>query len=157
MAGAVANSGAWVVCRPGCTQCCMGSFEISVLDARRLRRGLAELEVRDAPRAKAVRERARAYPDNESDDAPCPALDPVSGCCDLYEWRPITCRTFGPAIRIGKDAVAACELCYEGASEEEIGRCAVRLETDEEEAALIEALGGTEPAVVARALLEAER
>jgi len=38
------RSGEWLVCRPGCTQCCIGAFPINQLDAMRLRRGLAELE-----------------------------------------------------------------------------------------------------------------
>jgi len=32
---------------------------------------------------------------------PYPALDPVTGTCDLYELRPIICRTYGPPVRFG--------------------------------------------------------
>src|SRR3954468_8760637 len=57
---AARRSGEWLVCRVGCTQCCVGVFAISQLDALRLRHGFAELE-RDHPgRARAVRDRARA-------------------------------------------------------------------------------------------------
>jgi Fe-S-cluster containining protein len=31
----------------------------------------------------------------------CPALDPISGFCDLYEARPVACRTYGPPISFG--------------------------------------------------------
>ena len=44
LAEAARKSGQWLVCRVGCTQCCIGPFPISQLDARRLRGGLAELE-----------------------------------------------------------------------------------------------------------------
>ncbi len=125
VAEAVRRSGAWVVCRPGCTECCIGPFDISADDAERLRRGLADLEATDPARAVRIRDRARAY--TGGDDEPCPALDPSTGACDLYAHRPITCRAFGPAIRSG-DAVAACELCYRGATEAEIAACAVDLD-----------------------------
>src|SRR5215472_4172736 len=109
LAEAARKSGEWLVCRPGCTQCCLGPFPISQLDAARLRRGMAELQKTDTARAKRVRKRVRdfvrrfsaAFPgdpatgilagDKESDaffagfanDEPCPALDPQSGLCDL--------------------------------------------------------------------------
>jgi Fe-S-cluster containining protein len=61
----------------------------------------------------------------DMDDVDCPALDPATRCCDLYEARPFTCRTFGPALRISEGAIGACELCFEGASEEDLAQCAV--------------------------------
>ena len=64
-------------------------------------------------------------------DHPCPALDPQTGKCDLYEYRPITCRTFGPALRLNSDSVDVCELCYEGATEEEILACQVDVHIEE--------------------------
>src|SRR5580704_17105141 len=51
LAEAVRKSGAWLACRPGCCECCMGPFPFSEADAARLRDGLAELESRDAGRA----------------------------------------------------------------------------------------------------------
>jgi Fe-S-cluster containining protein len=131
------------------------------LDAERLRRGLASLAEREPARAQRVRVRAgeaaalllRQYPGDTAnralgeapdDDGPCPALDPASGMCDLYEWRPLTCRTFGPAIRSG-NAVGTCELCFPGATEEEIAACAVELDTDALEAPVLRELGGGQP------------
>jgi Fe-S-cluster containining protein len=155
-------SGHWLVCRPGCTQCCIGPFAVTQLDALRLRKGLAELEAADPARAERVRARADSYvaaiaplyPGDavtgdlrdedslpaEMDDAPCPALDPETGRCDLYEARPITCRAFGPATRTGGDAIAACELCYAGATGEEMARCAVDIDPEGLEAELLAAL-----------------
>jgi Fe-S-cluster containining protein len=101
-----------------------------------LRDGLAKI---DASAAQRVRDRAAGYlaaiqsydedglPEG-MDEVPCPALDPVTGCCDLYDSRPITCRTFGPAVKTPDGGVASCELCFPGATEEEIAACAVEIE-----------------------------
>jgi Fe-S-cluster containining protein len=153
MAEAARKSGAWLVCRPGCAQCCIGAFAITMLDAARLRLGLAELDRSDPERAVRVRRRAAASivrlrdypgdlatgvlmtgPESEerfasfAEDEPCPALDPATGTCDLYDARPITCRTFGPAVSHGGDAVGACELCYTGATDDQIAACRVEID-----------------------------
>jgi Fe-S-cluster containining protein len=135
MAEAIRLGGEWIACRPGCYECCLGPFTISSCDARRLREALDRVAPAVAQR---VRDRAGRYMaaissyDDEGlpegmDDTPCPALDPASGCCDLYEARPVTCRTFGPAVKTSEGAVATCELCFKGASEEEIAGCSVEL------------------------------
>jgi Fe-S-cluster containining protein len=162
LAEAARRSGEWLVCRPGCTQCCIGVFPINQLDALRLRRGLADLEKRVPQRADRVRERAREAvarlsPDfpgdpvsgilNEGDDAddcfddfaneePCPALDPETGNCELYESRPMTCRTFGPPVR-SENGLGVCELCYHGASDEQIAACEMKPDPDDLESALL--------------------
>src|SRR5436309_833051 len=59
LADATRRAGAWLACRPGCTQCCIGPFPINQLDAVRLRHGLAMLEKSDPQRAARVRERTR--------------------------------------------------------------------------------------------------
>ena len=150
LASAEARSGEWLVCKPGCTPCCIGAFGIDQLDALRLRAGLAELDAADPERAARVRARARnslarigaEFPGNfqtgvlsEDDEAaarfeefanyePCPALDPDHGTCDLYRWRPVTCRVFGPPVR-SEGGLGVCELCYHGASPEEIESCEI--------------------------------
>jgi Fe-S-cluster containining protein len=131
MAEAVRKSGDWIACKPGCMECCIGPFAISMLDAARLRDGLAQLALVDPSRAEAVRRRAAQH-DDEDEEASCPALDPDSGTCDLYASRPLTCRMFGPAVRSG-GAVGACELCYQGASDEEIAACSVTLDIPDDE------------------------
>jgi len=157
MAEAARRSGEWLVCRPGCTQCCMGPFQITQLDALRLRRGFCLLQTSDPERASRVRARAAAYveaiaasaapPDGDDlpqwmDDEACPALDPETGCCDLYDSRPITCRTFGPVTRTSDESLAACELCYAGASDEEMAECAVEVDPEGFETGLLAALEG---------------
>ena len=156
------RSGQWLVCRPGCTQCCIGAFPINQLDALRLQRGLASLAVRDPARAERVRERARGavarlsadFPGDpttglldESEDAemrfsdfandePCPVLDPESGNCELYESRPMTCRVFGPPVQ-SEEGLSVCELCYQGASDEEIAACEMKPDLQDLESDLV--------------------
>jgi Fe-S-cluster containining protein len=141
LAEAVRLSGSRLACRPGCTECCMGPFPITQLDARRLRQGLGELEASDSGRARKVRERARRAAERESMDAgedePCPALDPLTGLCDLYAARPVTCRVFGPPMRVSDGPVGLCELCFRGASEEEIAACALEIPAGPLEAELL--------------------
>jgi Fe-S-cluster containining protein len=151
VAEAVRRGGAWIVCRPGCAECCMGPCEITQLDALRLRRGFEELRKQDVARAARVRERAQSYAGG--DDEACPALDPETRTCDLYASRPLTCRMFGPAIRCGSGDIGACELCFDGAKEEEIAACAVEVDPEALES---EMLGGTDvgpQTTVASALL----
>src|SRR5712671_5537739 len=59
LADASRRSGSWIVCRPGCTQCCIGVFSISQLDAARLQDGLGELSHSEPERAARIRARAR--------------------------------------------------------------------------------------------------
>jgi Fe-S-cluster containining protein len=162
LAEAARRSGEWLVCRPGCTQCCIGVFPINQLDALRLRRGLADLDVRAPERAEGVRSRSREsvarlsrdFPGDpvsgvlgEGDEAderfsgfandePCPVLDPETGDCELYESRPMTCRVFGPPVR-SEDGLGVCELCYHGASDEEIAACEMKPDPDDLESSLL--------------------
>jgi Fe-S-cluster containining protein len=129
LAEASRKAGDWLACRPGCFQCCLGPFPITQGDADRLRRGWNQLDPDVAARVQARARESVARP--ESDDEPCPALDPSTGTCDLYAARPITCRTFGPAVRFGGGPVGVCELCFVGATEEQIASCAVDLDIEE--------------------------
>jgi Fe-S-cluster containining protein len=161
LADAARRSGPWLVCRPGCTQCCVGAFAISQLDVERLRAGLRTLEENDPQRAARVLQRVQLSisriaadfpgdtqtgildesPEAEerfaafANDEPCPVLDPETGMCDLYAARPMTCRVFGPPVR-SEEGLGVCELCYHGATEEEIAACEMHLETDDLEAEL---------------------
>lgn len=165
LADTARRSGEWLVCKLGCTQCCIGVFAINQLDALRLQHGLAELERSDPARAASVRERARVsveklqadFPGDrntgtldESDEAaerfegfandePCPALDPASGRCDLYASRPMTCRIFGPPVQ-SEAGLGVCELCYHGATEEEIAACEMKPDPEGLEAELVKEL-----------------
>ncbi|WP_263369175.1 YkgJ family cysteine cluster protein [Edaphobacter dinghuensis] len=149
LADSVRRSGAHLVCKPGCSQCCIGVFPIAHEDAARLREGLETLTQADPERAARVRARVansltRLDPwfpgdvhsgilnedyeaailfEEFANDEPCPVLDLEHGTCDLYGHRPILCRTFGPPMRTAEDNLATCELCFITASTEEIAAC----------------------------------
>jgi Fe-S-cluster containining protein len=143
LAEAARKSGPWLLCRPGCAECCMGEFPITQLDAVRLRRGLADLQAREPERAAGVRRRAREAVARHplfGAEQPCAALDPETGTCDLYAARPITCRVFGPPVSCGSEAVGVCELCFQGASDAEIAACEMEIDPQGIEAALLDEL-----------------
>lgn len=150
LADVARRSGAWLVCKPGCTQCCHGVFAMHQLDALRLQTGWMQLAQQDPERANRIRERARQFLreygaefpgdpktgilgtskeeqerfEEYANDAPCPVLNPETGLCDLYAFRPMTCRVFGPPVRSEQDGgLGICELCFQDASPEEIASC----------------------------------
>ena len=165
LADAARRSGEWLVCRPGCTQCCVGVFAINQLDAVRLQQGLADLAKTAPQRALRIRQRARAsvsrlsaeFPGEArtgvldegreaeerfaefANDEPCPVLDPQTGLCDLYDARPMTCRTFGPPVR-SEGGLGVCELCYHGASDDQIADCEMVADPDDLESKLLSKL-----------------
>jgi Fe-S-cluster containining protein len=179
LADATRRAGAWLACRPGCTQCCHGAFAINMLDVLRLRAGMDTLRATDPSAAEAIEQRARAWlaehgPDFPGDlatgwlgtsddeqsrfeefanDAPCPALNSVTGLCDVYAWRPMTCRVFGPPVRMnGGDSLGCCELCFVGASQSQIAACEMPV-PHELEASLSAETGRQQETIVAFALL----
>lgn len=106
-----------IVCHDGCSGCCRGLFDISLLDARLLRDGFDQLPaatraVAQAQAATRLAELQERWPDfsppyllNHMDDSvwtempeddltPCPLLD-AAGRCLVYEHRPMTCRLHG--------------------------------------------------------------
>jgi Fe-S-cluster containining protein len=159
---AARRSGKWLACRSGCTQCCIGVFGINQLDALRLQRGLAKLESSAPERAAAIRERAREsvarltpeFPgdantglldegeesarrfEDFANDETCPVLDPQTGLCELYESRPMTCRVFGPPVR-SAGGLGVCELCFQGATDQEIAACEMIPDPDDLESHLL--------------------
>jgi Fe-S-cluster containining protein len=150
VADAYHKGGSHLVCKPGCCQCCVGVFPIAHQDASRLREGLASLTQTDPAKAARIRTRvadslirlspifpgdlttgtlnedyetSALFTEEAGDIEPCPVLDPITGTCDLYESRPILCRTFGPPMRTEEGNLATCELCYIHATTEEIIAC----------------------------------
>jgi len=177
-------AGDWLVCRSGCTQCCYGAFAISALDVLRLRAGMDALRAQEPALAAEIERRARAWiaehgpafpgdvetgllgdSDAEQErfeafanDAACPALDPATGRCDVYAWRPMTCRVFGPPVRVDAPteeghALGHCELCFVGASTEQVAACEMPV-PHELEADLLDEIEETAETVVAFALLQ---
>jgi Fe-S-cluster containining protein len=183
---AARRAGPLLACRIGCTQCCYGAFAIGPLDTLRLRVGMEELRASDPALASKLEHRARAwiaehpsFPgdpatgllgesdadraafESYADEAACPALDPVTGRCDVYAFRPMTCRVFGPPVEVDAGphadgpAYAHCELCFIGATPVEVAACAMPVPHDLE-ASLIEEVerqGLHDETIVAFALL----
>ncbi len=183
LADAAECAGSWLACRIGCTQCCHGVFPINALDTERLRWGMKTLRAENPALAADLSRRAQTWIDQygsgfpgdlatgilgESDEdqsrfedyaneAPCPALDPATGRCDVYPWRPMTCRAFGPPVRMAEgDELGCCELCFIGATETEITACEMTVPHDIE-AELLDELadrdGNSPETIVAFALL----
>jgi Fe-S-cluster containining protein len=177
---AARRAGDWLVCRVGCTQCCYGAFAINQLDALRLKVGMVTLRSSEPETAAQIERRAQAWinahgaefpgdletgelgeaeRDRErfeefANEAPCPALDPATGRCDVYEWRPMTCRVFGPPVRMGDGAALGhCELCFHGAGKDEVKACEMTV-PNEMESALLDEVGKTAETVMAFALLQ---
>ena len=122
-----------VPCRVGCSQCCLGLFPVTRLDADLLHEGLAQLPV---DKRTLIQQRASAqvsaletaYPnllassaldgwsDGEIDHAVsrfdqdrCPALSD-DGLCSLYAYRPLTCRSMGIPTQAGQMVEGACRV-----------------------------------------------
>lgn len=161
LASTTERSGNWLACRPGCHQCCTGVFAISQLDAEQLREGLASVDAAVAQRirARVAESHTRLLTDFPGDpntgllftepqheeafadfanDEPCPVLDPLTGTCDLYAFRPVQCRTFGPPVRDADDQLTVCELCFVDAPTEEVERSEMNQDWRSQEDALIE-------------------
>jgi Fe-S-cluster containining protein len=182
LADAARRAGDLLACRIGCTQCCRGAFAINALDAARLRGGMLSLRAVNPALAAEIELRAHAWlaqhgpafpgdPEtgvlgsSESDqalfedfanDAACPALDPATGRCDVYQWRPMTCRAFGPPVRAtdenGAEGLGHCELCFIGATPEQVAACEMPV-PHALESELLEEFGLKFETVVAFALL----
>jgi Fe-S-cluster containining protein len=107
-----------IVCNKGCSECCRGLFDITILDAALLNIGFAGLpdSVRVRVREKAeksIRAIQSSWPEFEhpfilnhrpedemetlmatDNETPCVLLD-AEGKCLLYDYRPMTCRLHG--------------------------------------------------------------
>lgn len=165
-ADAASRSGPHLLCRKGCTQCCIGVFAIGPADALRLKQGLAALKQEDGQLAARIQQRAttswarlapqfpgdaasgRLHVDRQGEPSgdfesfannePCPALDPASGSCDLYASRPQTCRVFGPPVAT-PEGYGICELCFHQATDVEIAKAAITAPSSELSTALDQA------------------
>ncbi len=136
----IESSGRHIQCRPGCSKCCRGLFDITLLDAFFLRQGFDQLpaELRQSIQVKArarLAELQRLWPDfaepytlnhmpdekwtemPEDDLTPCPLLGD-DGRCLVYAYRPMTCRLHGlPNIDCSGESFSDewCTLNFTGA------------------------------------------
>jgi Fe-S-cluster containining protein len=129
-----------IVCRRGCSDCCRGLFDITLLDALCVKRGFdcLPLSVQQAVQLKAVARIAELtdrWPEfnrpwilnhiperfwdkmmPEDDGTPCPLLSDA-GDCLVYARRPMTCRLNGiPLIDTDGEALFYewCTLNFQG-------------------------------------------
>lgn len=118
-----------IACHQGCSACCRGLFDITLLDAFCLKRGFDRLPliVQQAVHLKAVArlvELSGRWPEftrpwtlnhiheltwdemmPEKDETPCPLLS-AEGVCLVYAQRPMTCRLNGiPLIDTSSEAL----------------------------------------------------
>lgn len=133
------HAGDQIACRLGCSACCRGLFEISLLDARLLQSGFARLDAETGERVlkkarSRVRELQTQWPEfqhpfilnhlphdewqemPEEDPTPCPLLSD-DGRCLIYEYRPMTCRLHGlPNIDCSGESFSDeyCSLNFKG-------------------------------------------
>jgi Fe-S-cluster containining protein len=118
-----------ITCSGGCSSCCRGLFDITLLDAELLRSGYHTLP-KDVQMAVAGKSALRIagiratwpdfeppyllnkYPEEEwsqimpeEDSTPCVLLD-SHGFCALYEYRPLTCRLHGlPLVELSGEVM----------------------------------------------------
>lgn len=131
---------AHIACHQGCSACCRGLFDITLLDALCLKRGFDRLPlaVQQAVHLKAVEplvERSDTWPAfqrpwvlnhipehnweqmmPEEDERPCPLLS-AEGTCLVYDQRPMTCRLNGiPLIDTSGEELFDewCSLNFQG-------------------------------------------
>lgn len=71
-----------------------------------------------------------------------PALDPDSGACLVYAWRPVVCRTHGPPLRERGGDVPHCPLCFTQATAAEIEAARTQIDVEDIESAAIEGVAG---------------
>ena len=122
-------------CGAGCSLCCYGLFEIGSGDVPVIAEGLAALHPQ---RRKKIIRRAKdilaqsQHPNlrecspeekeaffDRTQSTPCPNLGP-DGLCEMYEHRPLVCRTFGLPLRDGRTYVGdICELNFTKAGKKE--------------------------------------
>ncbi len=129
-----------IACRNGCSECCRGLFDITLLDAFYLRIGFDKLP--EPLKAELVEEASRrlellsrvnpefvepwllnAIPEDdwdalmpEEDETPCLLLSETGGCL-VYEHRPMTCRLNGiPLIDVSGEELFDewCTLNFTG-------------------------------------------
>ncbi len=111
-------------CGRGCSLCCYGLFEIGSGDVPVIAEGLEAMHpmrrkkiIRRAVELQAVNLRECSAEEKEAffertKSTPCPLLD-ENGACQMYEHRPLVCRTFGLPLREGRKYIGdICELNF---------------------------------------------
>ncbi len=94
-----------IVCKPGCSKCCIGGLTVVIVEAVALGTGLGLSS--DHIHIQAGQEPLRS-------DGPCAFLGD-HGQCLAYAHRPLVCRTHGmPLLHPGEEEVSICDLNFGG-------------------------------------------
>ncbi len=127
-------AGDCISCRQGCSACCRGLFDITILDAFMLRLGFEKLQPVVKERVLSASKNSingirrfwpdfrqpylmNIYPEEEwdmvmpdEDETPCPLLG-QDGLCLVYDNRPMTCRLHGIPLVDTEGEVLFDEWC----------------------------------------------
>lgn len=159
----IVRAGTRLNCRLGCIPCCMGPFEITPLDALRLAVGMTGLAVSHQRACARIRRRAvrlgwkmaavaaeRLAPGELPSEygvreevleafsgQPCPALSRRSGRCLIYQWRPLSCRSYGLPLVCGDELLPPCSLNLEGVTQVRWRRFAIEPDPEDLEGELL--------------------
>ena len=102
-AAALRRSPEQMRCTAGCDRCCHVRISVFAIEADRIAKRLAVLEVEDPQLRERVRGQASAPGDR------CALL--VDGRCAVYEERPLICRSHGVPVRVD-DGTECCPLNF---------------------------------------------
>ncbi|MGE0201681.1 MAG: YkgJ family cysteine cluster protein [Candidatus Melainabacteria bacterium] len=90
-----------MACKKGCSACCRGDFNITVLEGWTLKAAVDTLP--EATRTRIAENLKNLSPER------CPLL--LDDACSVYAERPVLCRVFGFPVSSGQ-AIATCELNF---------------------------------------------
>ncbi len=94
-----------IVCKPGCSSCCLGGLTLVMVEA---------ITMGDFLGVDAERVYLQAGQPPLREDGPCAFLDDV-GNCSVYKVRPLICRTQGmPLSYADQEGVSFCDLNFVG-------------------------------------------
>lgn len=121
-------------CAKGCSHCCIGPFSITILDVEQIQRGLSHIPSVTKHR---IESKAKEQTDSIQQSTshlfqqspfldtidysqidelveqfahlPCPALDD-DGSCQIYAFRPLTCRMMGIPLEEKGTVQGACDV-----------------------------------------------
>lgn len=133
-------AGEQILCSRGCSACCRGLFDITLLDAALVRTGFTSLTAQTRQQItdrsmERLAEMQQVWPDfsqpwlmnsyseeqwdlamPDEDEIPCPYLSD-GGTCLIYQYRPMTCRLHGiPMVDLGGEVLFDewCSLNFAG-------------------------------------------
>ena len=87
--GVMSEYGNEMNCQKGCAQCCVGGLEVLPVEAEYIKKGIGLLKNAPVP---------------GPSPAHCHFLD-GNGSCQIYEFRPLVCRTHGLPLKVSEEEI----------------------------------------------------